>query len=133
MNNNNLSQATNNDVVCEAVGCYARANTKLPVRVRSQKTIYLFLCDNCKPKALLCFTSRHQRIKNRGAIILTEYDKLLEDARTKAEAFKSTAKEYIPKMYCALRNENQNLIPEDARDRIEKDCVKFVRCHRHQH
>jgi hypothetical protein len=50
MNNNNLSQATNNDVVCEAVGCYARANTKLPVKVGSQETIYLFLCDNCKPK-----------------------------------------------------------------------------------
>jgi hypothetical protein len=39
MNNNNLSQATNNDVVCEAVGCYARANTKLLVRVGSQETI----------------------------------------------------------------------------------------------
>jgi hypothetical protein len=54
---------------------------------------------------------------------LTEYDKLLEDARAKAEAFKSTAKEYIPKMYSALRNENPNHTPEDARDRIERDCV----------
>jgi hypothetical protein len=60
MNNNNLSQATNNDVVCEAVGCYARANTKLPVRVGSQKTIYLFLCDNCKPKL---YSASHQDIK----------------------------------------------------------------------
>jgi hypothetical protein len=53
---------------------------------------------------------------------LTGYDKLLEEARTKAEAFRSTAKEYIPKMYWALRNENPNLTPKDARDRIEKDC-----------
>jgi hypothetical protein len=54
---------------------------------------------------------------------LTEYDKLLEEAEAKAEAFRSTAKEYIPKMYYALRDENPNLTPEDARDRIEKDCV----------
>ena len=47
---------------------------------------------------------------------MTEYDKLLEEARAKAEAFKSTAKEYIPKMYSALRNENPNHTPEDARD-----------------
>jgi hypothetical protein len=75
-------------------------------------------------KVLLCFTSRCQEIKNGRAIILTEYDKLLEDARAKAEAFKSTAKEYIPKMYRAL-NENPNLKPEDARDRIEKDCISI--------
>jgi hypothetical protein len=50
MNNSNLSPATNNDVVCEAVRCYARATTKLPVRVGSEENIFLFLCDNCKPK-----------------------------------------------------------------------------------
>jgi len=54
---------------------------------------------------------------------LSNYDDLLEEARTKAEAFRSSAKEYIPKMYKALRNENPNISPEDARDRIEKDCV----------
>jgi hypothetical protein len=54
---------------------------------------------------------------------LNNYDDLLEEARAKAEAFRSTAKEYIPKMYEALRNENPNVWPEDARDRIEKDCV----------
>jgi hypothetical protein len=56
---------------------------------------------------------------------LTEYNKLLEDARVKAEAFKSAAREYIPKMYQALRDENPDLTPEDARDRIEKDCVNI--------
>jgi hypothetical protein len=54
---------------------------------------------------------------------LSNYDELLEEARTKAEAFRSSAKEYIPKMYEALRRENPNISPEDARDRIEKDCV----------
>lgn len=54
---------------------------------------------------------------------MTEYDELLKEARAKTEAFfKSTAKEYIPKMYQALRDENRNLTPKDARDRIEKDC-----------
>jgi hypothetical protein len=57
---------------------------------------------------------------------LTEYDKLLEEARTKAANFyRSTAKEYIPKMYQALRTENPNLTPEHARDRIEKDCINI--------
>ena len=54
---------------------------------------------------------------------MSNYDELLEEARAKAEAFRSSAKEYIPKMYQALRNENPNISPEDARDRIEKDCV----------
>jgi hypothetical protein len=50
----------------------------------------------------LCFTSRRQGITNGGAIILTEYDKLLEDARVKAEAFKSAARDLGPqKMYWA--------------------------------
>jgi hypothetical protein len=56
---------------------------------------------------------------------MIEFAKTLPDkeARTKAEAFRSTAYEYIPKMYQALRNENPNTTAQDARDRIEKDCV----------
>jgi hypothetical protein len=53
---------------------------------------------------------------------LTEYDILLQKAKEAAEQFRSTAKAFIPKMYCALRNEDPNISPEDARDRIEKDC-----------
>jgi len=68
MNNNNLSQATNNDVVCE--GCYARANTKLPVKVGSQETIYLFLCDNCKTKF---YSASHQDI-NESKLEVTSGD-----------------------------------------------------------
>ena len=70
MNNNNLSQATNNDVVCEAVGCYAGANTKLPVKVGSQETIYLFLCDNCKPKF---YSTSHQDV-NESKLEVTSND-----------------------------------------------------------
>lgn len=54
---------------------------------------------------------------------MTKYEELLKEARAKAEAFALTAREYIPKMYDALRNEDSNLTPEDARDRIQKDCI----------
>jgi hypothetical protein len=53
---------------------------------------------------------------------LSEYDNLLQKARDTAEQFKSTAKEFIPKMYYSLRRENSNISAEDARDRIQKDC-----------
>jgi hypothetical protein len=56
-------------------------------------------------------------------MLMTEYDDLLDEARRKAEAYRSTAKKYIPRMFYALRRENANLTPQDARDRIEKDCV----------
>lgn len=52
-----------------------------------------------------------------------KYDDLLEEAKSKAAAYISTAKLYIPKMYNALMKENQNISPKDARDRIEKDCI----------
>ena len=54
---------------------------------------------------------------------MCNYDELLEQARQRADAFRSTAKEFIPKMYKALRDEDPNTSPEDARDRIEKDCI----------
>jgi hypothetical protein len=58
---------------------------------------------------------------------MTEYDELLEEARTKVGAFsRSSAKEFIPKMYRALRNENSSLMPEKVRERIEKDCCPKI-------
>jgi hypothetical protein len=56
---------------------------------------------------------------------MSEYDDILLEARTRAEAFRLTAKEFIPKLYQALRKENENFSPADARDRIEKDCHYF--------
>ena len=54
---------------------------------------------------------------------MSKYDDLLNEAKAKAEAFALTAREYIPKMYNALREEDPNMSPDDARDRIQKDCV----------
>ena len=54
---------------------------------------------------------------------MSTYDQLLKEARAKAQAFILTAKEYIPKMYIALRNEEHDISAEDARDQIEKDCL----------
>jgi len=55
---------------------------------------------------------------------MTTYDELLKEVKAKAAAFRSrTAQEYILPMYEALRNEELPISPEDARDRIEKDCV----------
>jgi len=50
---------------------------------------------------------------------------LLAEARTKAEAFRAAAKEYIPGMYDALRSEDHNISPAVARDRIQKDCINI--------
>lgn len=56
---------------------------------------------------------------------MTEYDNLLEEAKQKAAAFQSTAKEYIPRMYAALRREDPYMSSQDARERIEKDRIGF--------
>ena len=52
------------------------------------------------------------------------YTELLAEVRTKVDAFlTSTANEYIPKMYRALRNENRDISAQEARQRIQKDCA----------
>jgi len=57
---------------------------------------------------------------------MTNYDELLHEVKTTFETFRrTTAHDYIPKMYEALRRENLNITPEDARDRIEKDCISI--------
>lgn len=57
---------------------------------------------------------------------MTKYDELLLEAKIKAEAYRSTARVFIPKMYNALREENPNITSLDARDRIEKDCLGII-------
>lgn len=54
---------------------------------------------------------------------LIKYDDILGEVKTKAENFRSTAKEYVPKLYEALHNENPYIAPHNARERIEKDLV----------
>lgn len=36
--------------ICEAVGCDAEATAKVVAKVGAGETIFLFLCENCKPK-----------------------------------------------------------------------------------
>jgi hypothetical protein len=54
---------------------------------------------------------------------MSKYEDLVNEAKANAEAFALTAKEYIPKMYSALSEEDPNISPYDAKDRIQKDCV----------
>ena len=51
MNNSITSSEIQNGVICEAMGCYSKATNKIAVEVAPKgKTIFLFLCKNCKPK-----------------------------------------------------------------------------------
>ena len=60
----------------------------------------------------------------KNSIIKRSYEELLAEVRTKVEDFlASTANEYIPKMYQALRNENRDMSAQDAGKRIQKDCT----------
>jgi hypothetical protein len=59
MSNNVRSSSEVNNFVCEASGCYSKANNKIAMQVGS-KTIFLFLCDNCKPKF---YSASHQDAK----------------------------------------------------------------------
>jgi len=58
-----------------------------------------------------------------------EYDRLLEEVRTKMldlrQTIQTTAIDFIPRMYQALRQEDKTLTPKEARQRIEKDCPYF--------
>jgi hypothetical protein len=56
---------------------------------------------------------------------LSEYDDLLRKAREEDEQSRFRAKELIPAMYKALREENSNISASDARDRILIDCIQM--------
>lgn len=56
---------------------------------------------------------------------MKEYDRLLQQATQEEERHRAVAKTIIPLMYAALRDEEPNMTPQDARERIEKDCVGF--------
>jgi hypothetical protein len=49
MSNNTISSDVNN-VICEAVGCFAKAKFKVPINVGTKGTISLYLCEDCKPR-----------------------------------------------------------------------------------
>jgi hypothetical protein len=58
---------------------------------------------------------------------MTEYERLLTEVLAKINAFRSTtAREYIPKMYEALRKDDPLLTPQDIRNTIERDCLNKI-------
>jgi transcription initiation factor IIE alpha subunit len=59
MSNNIRSSSEVNNFVCKAPECYSKANNKIAMKVGS-KTIFCFLCDNCKPKF---YSPSHQDTK----------------------------------------------------------------------
>jgi hypothetical protein len=57
---------------------------------------------------------------------MSTYDILLQKAKINVEelrmSVRSVARESIPRMFQALRDENPEMTAEDVRDRIERDC-----------
>jgi hypothetical protein len=51
------------------------------------------------------------------------YDLLFEQVKKEFIAYRERARDFIPRMYDALKKEG--LSSRDARDRIEKDCIQF--------
>jgi hypothetical protein len=49
MSQNTISCKVNKNI-CEALGCFAEANTNIEVQVGKQRTISLQLCQNCIAK-----------------------------------------------------------------------------------
>ena len=64
MSNNNIPSDINKDI-CEAVGCFAKAKFKVPVKVGTKGTISLFLCEDCKPT--FC-RDENNHVKNEKAL-----------------------------------------------------------------
>jgi hypothetical protein len=49
MRDNLTSSEVNNSIVCETIGCYSKVISKITLKVGPTQTIFLFLCENCKP------------------------------------------------------------------------------------
>lgn len=54
-----IPETNNNNLICEAVGCSAKATSKVMARLGSEGAISLFLCENCKPR--FSFTASEQQ------------------------------------------------------------------------
>lgn len=50
MSNNIVPSDLNNNIVCEAVGCYSKADIEVHIKVGSKGTIPVFLCVECRSK-----------------------------------------------------------------------------------
>jgi hypothetical protein len=49
----NIADANRHSVICEALECYSKADTKVHLKVGTKGIIPLFLCTNCKSKLCL--------------------------------------------------------------------------------
>ena len=115
MSNNTIPSEVNN-AICEVAGCFAKAKVSIAVKVGLKERYHYYYVKTADHVSLQSTLNT----KNRRCSELTDYDDLLERQEQEQTLIDSTAKEYIPRMYQALRNENSNISPEDARDRIKK-------------
>jgi len=56
---------------------------------------------------------------------MSKYDDLLKSAKADSKTFHESARDYIPKMCKALKDENPESTKDDIRDRIDKDCIEI--------
>ncbi len=61
-NNTSEVQLEHNEVVCEAIGCYAKATTTVAIRVGTKGSIFLNLCANCRPRFFVSSNSQQMEV-----------------------------------------------------------------------
>lgn len=50
---NNIIHIENNNVICEANGCYQNATNKITLDVGQFGKVSVFVCENCLPKFII--------------------------------------------------------------------------------
>jgi hypothetical protein len=53
MSNNMAKPEVNNDIVCEAIGCYSKDTNLVKLNIGYKRIISLYLCTKCKSKLQL--------------------------------------------------------------------------------
>jgi hypothetical protein len=66
--NNVRSAELNNGIVCECIGCYAKATDKITLKIGSKGTITLFLCENCKPRFSTNYNNQQNEVESTEAV-----------------------------------------------------------------
>jgi hypothetical protein len=62
----NTADTNPHNIMCEAVGCYSQADTKIHLKVGSKGIIPLFLCTTCKSKLHLSESSEDQMLQDKS-------------------------------------------------------------------
>jgi hypothetical protein len=58
MSNNIIPSEVNNNIVCEAIGCYSKATNTIELKIGSNRTVSLLLCSECRSKLRLSKRTR---------------------------------------------------------------------------